>query len=176
MRNFLRYFSDKFLFEDKKAIDFKSETIERQKTIDKMTEEGILEKPKDGKRYAIHKANMMIYEIVCEKEGFFRVKDNEGNLMWEEKEVFYADNIVYNTKADFINKEKEKLLSKIDTSRYDVYTPIQIHPFMGEPTVGMIEAQEKENAESLMKFIKAHTTADFRNRGCIFSNYILIGY
>lgn len=175
MRNFLRHISKRFVSEDGK-IDVARQNAECQENIDKMTEEGILEKPKDGKRYAINKFSMSIYEIVNEKDSFFRVKDNEGNERWEEKENFYADNIVYSTADDFIEKELEKLLSKIDTSRYAVYVPITQGTFMGCPSIEMIEDREKENAESLMKFIREHTTADFNYSGCIFSNYILIGF
>lgn len=64
----------------------------------------------------------------------------------------------------------------IDTSRYDVYIPITRGCLFSCPTAQTVEEKEKEDAEDLMKFIKAHTTADFGEGGCVFSNYILIGF
>lgn len=176
MRNFFKYFSDKFLTKEKDRADFNAEAEQRQENINKMAKEGILVKAPNGKRYAVHKVKMSIYEILDEKDSFFRVKDKGGKVFWEEKSMFYADNIVYNTKGDFIDKEREKLLSLIDTSRYDVYIPITRGCLFSCPTAQTVEEKEKEDAEDLMKFIKAHTTADFGEGGCVFSNYILIGF
>lgn len=175
MRNFCRYFSERFK-KGEYEIDFKKEDKERQEQIDKMTEEGILKKPNNGKRFAISKLTKSIYEIINEKDSFFRVKDNKGIASWEEKSMFYADNIVYNTEKDFIEEEKNKLLSLIDTSRYDVYEPISIASFSESPSLEMIDKIQKENADSIMDFIRAHTTADFDKTKFVFSNYILIGF
>lgn len=175
--NFFKYISERFIkFNETERDAIIEQGNERQRTIDRLTKEGVLTKPKDGKRYAINRFTMSIYEIVDEKDSFFKVRDNQGNISWEEKSNFFADNIVYDTTADFICKEREKLLSMIDTSRYEVYIPMDDPTFFGSPSPEHIEHIEKQNAESLMKFIKAHTTSDFKEKGFIFSNYILIGY
>lgn len=175
MKNIFRCFSKRF-FSENNIVDEKKESQERQENIDKMVQEGILERPKDGKRYAINKITMSMYEIVDEKDSFFLVKDKDEKTTWDLKENYYADNIVYSTKEDFIKKEKDKLLSLIDTARYDVYSPINVYYLFGGPSVESIEKVEKQNAEDILKFIGNHTTADFKDGGAIFSNYILIGF
>lgn len=174
MSGFFRCFSDRFLKDGK--IHVTEESKERQKNIDSLVEENVLTKSQDGKRYAIHKWDMCIYEIVDEKNGFIRIKDNDEKERWEEKDLFYCDNIVYNTTEDFIEKERDKLLSLIDTGRYDVYKPTCKSLWIGEITPEMIKKEEEENAEILLDFIKKHTTADFGSGRTIFSNYILIGF
>ena len=174
MSGFFRFFSKRFHSDNR--INITKESEERQKNIDSLTKENVLTTSPDGKRYAIHKFRMSIYEIIEEKNGFIKVKDNNDKEFWEEKEKFYCDNIVYNSTYDFIEKEREKLLSLIDTGRYDVYIPCNENVLFGEPTVEAVQDNVNRNTEALKKFISNHTTAEFKSKGTIFSNYIIIGF
>lgn len=174
MVGFFRFFSEKF--GKKGQIDAVVESEERQKTIDAMVEENVLTPAPDGKRYAIHKYEMATYEIVEEKNGFLRVRDNNDKERWEEKELFYCDNIVYNTTGDFIAKERNKLLSLIDTGRYDVYIPDNPTWMFGDITPEMINANEPANIKRFREFIRTHTSVERGKFNTIFSNYIIIGF
>lgn len=176
MNSIFRFFSKKYRFKKDEVtfVDTAKMAKETQDNIDKMLADDILKKKKGEKRYAVHKIDHLTYEIVAEKDSFYKVVDEGGNNEhWEEKEHFFSDHNLCYSSTEAIQAEEKLLLSKIDSARYDVYRFATVWNPLEYGTLGATDAVVQENKQELEEFIRKHTVhAD----NAIFSNYILIGF
>lgn len=176
MSSIFRFFSKKYKInkEEVTLLDTAKMAKETQDNINKMFADGILEKKKGERQYAVHKIDHLTYEIVAEKDSFYKVVDDGGNNEhWEEKEHFFTDHKLCYSSKEAIQSEEKLLLSKIDSARYDVYRFASVwHPFE-YGTLSATDSVVQENKQELEDFIRKHTVHADKT---IFSNYILIGY